>query len=165
MFGRQNAGGSWSADCRWGWLFWVTVIRKERSGGSKPTALAVGFGRNAVSVGTAAAQCARHTGWNAPCFQASRGRRSQTVGLGRSAAEMLAGGAMEAGRRSGVCTACCRVGSACLVGVLGVVSGNTLYTRNGDGRTEWNWPQVPERNRGTGAGMRRPGKTCRMMLS
>ena len=87
------------------------------------------------------------------------------MGLGRSAAEVLAGGAMEDGRRSGVCTECCSVGSACLVQMPGVVSGNTLYTRNGDGRTEWNWPPVPERNRGTGAGMRRPGKTCRMMLS
>ena len=87
------------------------------------------------------------------------------MGLGRSAAEVLAGGVMEDGRRSGVCTECCRVGSACLVQVPGVVSGNTLYTRNGDGRTEWNWLPVPERNRGTGAGLRRPGKTCRMMLS
>lgn len=165
MFGRQEADCSWYAECRWGWLFGMTVIRKERSGGSKPTALAVGFGRNAVSVGTAAAQCARHAGQDAPCFQASRGRRSQAVGLGRSAAEVLAGGAMEAGRRSGVCTACCRVRAACLVGVLSVDSGNTLYTRNGDDRPEWNCPPVPERNRGTGAGMRRPGKTCRMMLS
>ena len=143
----------------------MTVLRKERSGGSKPTALAVGFGRNGADGEAPAAQWAWHAGQNAPCFQASRGRRSQTVGLGRSAAEVLVGGAMEAGRRSGVCTACCSVRAACLVGVLGVDSGNTLYTRNGDGRPEWNWPPVPERNRGTGAGMRRPGKTCRMMLS
>lgn len=96
---------------------------------------------------------------------ASRGRRSQTEGLGRSAAEVLAGGEMEAGRRSGVCTECCSVGSVCLVRVLDVVSRNTLYTRNGDGRPEWNWPPVPERNRGPDTGVRRPGKTCRMSLS
>ena len=68
---------------------------------------------------------------------ASGGRRSQTVGLGRS----------------GVCTECCSGVSACLVRVSGVVSRNTLYTRNGDGCPEWNWPPVPERNRGPDTGM------------
>ena len=87
------------------------------------------------------------------------------MGLGRSGAEVLAGGAMEDGRRSGVCTECCSVVAACLVCWLSDVSGNTLYTRNGDGRPEWNWLPAPERNRGTGAGLRRPGKTFRMMLS
>ena len=87
------------------------------------------------------------------------------MGLGRSAAEVLAGGAMEDGRRSGVCTECCSEVAACLDCRLSDDSGNTLYTRNGDGRTEWNWPPVPERNRGPDTGMRRPGKTCRMSLS
>ena len=118
-----------------------------------PTALAVGFGRNGADGGAPSSQRAWHAGQSAPCFQASRGRRSQTEGLGHSEAEVLAGGAMEDGRRSGVCTECCSGVSACLVRVPGVVSRNTLYTRNGDGCPEWNWPPVPERNRGPDTGM------------
>ena len=58
----------------------MTVLRKERSGGSNPTARAVGFGRNVVSGAAPAAQCAWHTGKDEVCFQAHKGRRSVTEG-------------------------------------------------------------------------------------
>ena len=58
----------------------VTALRKERSGGSKSTALAVDFGRNVVSGAAPAAQCAWHTGQDEVCFQAHKGRRSVTEG-------------------------------------------------------------------------------------
>ena len=51
------------------------------------------------------------------------------------------------------CVAGAKALAAGLVRVRDVVSRNTLYTRNGDGRPEWNWPPVPERNCGPDTGL------------
>ena len=47
----------------------------------------------------------------------------------------------------------------------GVISGHTLYARNGDWHTERKWALTPECSRGHRPALRRPGKTCRMMWS
>ena len=47
----------------------------------------------------------------------------------------------------------------------GVVSGHTLYARNEARHTERKWAPAPEWSRGHRPATRRPGKTCRMMLS